>query len=238
MFNVDIATEDGPLRGILAAPLRPMRLMEIVATAAPLASEITDRAMAREKARGRTISCRDGCGACCRQWVPLSIPEVFWIRELVDDLPGARRAAMRRRFEKISAALRRRSGFVNRLLEPEPTAESTFPQAREYFALQLACPFLDRESCSIHEHRPMACRECNVTSPAGRCGHPYKTPVDHVALPFSLTVALGRMASALTGQPPRLVPLALAIEWAREHNELGRRTWPGPQLVQAFIQAF
>src|SRR6476469_1740451 len=49
---------------------------------------------------GRTISCRKGCGACCRQLVPISEIEVESIRRLVDELPAPRRREIVARFEK------------------------------------------------------------------------------------------------------------------------------------------
>ena len=32
-----------------------------------------------------------------------------------------------------------------------------------------------------------------------------------------------------------MVPLPILVDWTDEHAELGRRTWPGPELVQALV---
>ena len=36
---------------------------------------------------GEAISCKAGCGACCRQAVPISEVEAYQIAELVDAMP-------------------------------------------------------------------------------------------------------------------------------------------------------
>ena len=40
-------------------------------------------------AEGETISCKKGCGACCRQLVPISQVEARRIRDLVEAMPEA-----------------------------------------------------------------------------------------------------------------------------------------------------
>ena len=42
----------------------------------------------------------------------------------------------------------------------------------KYFALGIPCPFLEEERCTIHEIRPLRCREYLVVSPAEHCAHP------------------------------------------------------------------
>lgn len=42
-------------------------------------------------AGGRVVSCRKGCGACCRQLVPLAWSEAYQPGELVNALPEPRR---------------------------------------------------------------------------------------------------------------------------------------------------
>src|SRR5580704_1934744 len=47
---------------------------------------------------GQAISCRKGCGACCRQLVPVSRTEGERLLQLVASMPNARRAALSLRF--------------------------------------------------------------------------------------------------------------------------------------------
>ena len=167
--------------------------------------------------------------------VALSIPEVFWVADLVDSLPSARQRGILTRFEKIVGELERRK-LTGELLDPEYSDDVVLPIAREYFFLRMPCPFLVDQSCSIHPFRPIACREYNVTSPAERCSDPYQHELAKVPMPLPLSAPLGILTARLTGAKPRLVPLTLALRFAVENAELGKKTWPGLELFQQFME--
>jgi Fe-S-cluster containining protein len=203
-----------------------------------LACNVTDALVARasrlEEEAGRTISCRAGCGACCRHMVPLSPPEALYLMDLVDSFELSRRRAVMEWFDRIVAVLEEHH-LIDELLNPQHTDEPALPVARKYFGLQLACPFLTDESCSIHPHRPVACRDYNVTSPAQWCSQPYEHDIAKVPLPLPLSAPLARLTAALTGDRPCLIPLTLVPRWARMHGELRTRRWPGLELFDRFI---
>src|ERR1700733_4731169 len=52
---------------------------------------------------GRPISCRKGCGACCRQLVPISRSEGERLLDLVEAMPRDRRKEIRRGFAAAEA---------------------------------------------------------------------------------------------------------------------------------------
>src|SRR5882724_8140722 len=54
---------------------------------------------------GKTISCRKGCGACCRQLVPISRTEGERLLQLVEAMPPERREALMARFAAAEAAI-------------------------------------------------------------------------------------------------------------------------------------
>src|SRR4051812_46922093 len=54
---------------------------------------------------GKAISCRKGCGACCRQLVPISRTEGEALLALVEAMPPERRRAVRIRFAEAEAAV-------------------------------------------------------------------------------------------------------------------------------------
>jgi NADH:ubiquinone oxidoreductase subunit D len=58
--------------------------------------------LAEENARasGATVSCKKGCGACCRQLVPVSEIEARQLKELVEQMPEPRRSEIWARFER------------------------------------------------------------------------------------------------------------------------------------------
>ena len=114
---------------------------------------------------GKSISCKAGCGACCRQLVPITPTEAYNLRDLIESLPEPRRSDIRARFAEARRKLDE-AGLLEKLLHPETVGDELRAVGMEYFRLGIACPFLEAESCSIYPDRPIACREYLVTSPA------------------------------------------------------------------------
>jgi hypothetical protein len=100
----------------------------------------------------------------------------------------------------------------------------------------MPCPFLIDESCSIHAHRPVVCREYNVTSPPELCTDPIRNPIIRVPLPQPLSTPLARLTAELTGTKTRLIPLSLVPLWVSENQDLRRANWPGLDLFKRFLQ--
>jgi Fe-S-cluster containining protein len=206
----------------ITVPTAPVPATEIVPALQELVNATVAAAEARSADMGKTISCRRGCGACCRQLVPISRTEGERLRALVEALPADRRAAMTARFaeaeKKIATA-----GLVDR------TGKSDRMLSLAYFALGIPCPFLEEESCSIHADRPLVCREYLVTSPAERCAGPAQEGVTPVAVP-----KLSLAARGLEDDEDEWFPLALLMTPARKsRRSMERRT--GPEWIQRFL---
>ena len=172
---------------------------------------------------GKSISCRKGCGACCRQLVPISRTEGEALLALVEAMPKERRKAVRARFAAAEAAiaeagLAARAGKTDREL------------STSYFALGVPCPFLEEESCSIHAERPLVCREYLVTSPAELCAGPTQDGVTPVPVP-----KLSLAARRLQDDGDSWFPLAMLMAWSRTRPSGGKRR-PGPEWVQRFLK--
>jgi Fe-S-cluster containining protein len=172
---------------------------------------------------GKAISCRKGCGACCRQLVPISRTEGERLLSTVAALPAERRAVLEGRFAAAEAALaaadlKERKGRPDREL------------STAYFALGIPCPFLEEESCSIHPDRPLVCREYLVTSPPELCAGPEQEGVTPVPVPKVSPAARG-----LQDEREEWFPLALLMDWAKRRPRAGaRRT--GPEWIQRFLK--
>jgi Fe-S-cluster containining protein len=153
-------------------------LSDLLPAAREVTRQVTEQAAARARAAGKQVSCRAGCAACCRQLVAISVVEAQALAEYVASLPGERQAAVRARF---ADALRRleaaglldpaepRGGRALLAADVAGRSETIREVARRYFHQGIACPFLEDESCGVYEHRPLVCREYNVTSPAEQC---------------------------------------------------------------------
>jgi Fe-S-cluster containining protein len=172
---------------------------------------------------GKDISCRKGCGACCRQLVPISRTEGEALLALVEAMPPERRKAVRARFAAAEASITE-AGLAER------GARSDREISVAYFALGVPCPFLEEESCSIHPDRPLVCREYLVTSPAELCAGPQQDGVTPVPIP-----KLSLAARRLQEDGESWFPLAMLYAWNRKARTSGKRR-PGTEWVQRFLK--
>jgi Fe-S-cluster containining protein len=188
-----------------------------------LVNAVVEAAEAGVLKSGGAISCRKGCGACCRQLVPVSRTEGERLLALIEAMPRERRATLHARFAAAEAALEG-AGLAER------GQKTDREMSLAYFALHLPCPFLEDESCSIHPDRPLVCREYLVTSPAELCAGPAQEGVTPVAVPKVSLAARG-----LQGAGEDWFPLALLTKWARTRPRSDvRRT--GPEWMQRFLK--
>ena len=179
------------------------------------------------EARGKEISCKEGCSACCRPPVPISELEVYQLAELVESMPEPRRSEVRKKFSDACEHFSRIGWFdriaaCDELGKSKPlaiVAEELDDAVNEYFQQDIACPFLEDNLCSIHAARPLVCREHLVTSPAENCSRVNNEPVEGLDLlvsPSKIIQFIGR-----TGRFNGLgfVPLIRALELAERFPE-------------------
>jgi Fe-S-cluster containining protein len=208
----------------VSVPAGPTHAGQLLPVFQGLTDVVVGVAVRAAKRAGHAISCQKGCGACCRQLVPLSESEARAVARLVEALPAPRRAEVRARFAAAGRRLAA-AGLAEQLRHPGPaTREALRP-------LGLACPFLEDESCSIHPDRPLACREYLVTSSAEACARPTAETVRTVPLPAGVAAAVRAVDRQPAAGGAGWVPLVLALEWAAEHPEEPPAR-PGPALLQ------
>jgi Fe-S-cluster containining protein len=234
-LDVSIATPSGPVATTVEIPDAFVPVTDIV----PLLRRLGQQAQTLEEKRitaaGQVISCARGCAACCRMLVPVSAPEAFALRDMVAALPEDGRQAIHRRLADTIARLEQ-AGLLVQLRQVAETDrpitdDMMEPLNRAYYALKIPCPFLENEVCSIYEDRPAACRELLVTSPAEWCQDMVNKPVRAIPVPLRVSTILGLLWSDLTGGPPRLIPLPLALDWADRHAAENRAGWKARDLL-------
>ncbi|WP_165248873.1 YkgJ family cysteine cluster protein [Paludisphaera soli] len=204
----------------VTAPDGDVPVDRVLPLARALADKVVELTVLEVESRGRSISCRAGCGACCRQLVPIGAAEARGLSELVASMPEPRRAEIRRRFDE---ALRRldEAGVLADLHRRDAwDADDRRRVGLGYFDAGVACPFLEAESCSIHPDRPIACREYLVTSPAENCSHPTPEGIDAVKPPTSVWTAAARLEPPAPGSRSiPWTPLVLALQLAEAEPE-------------------
>jgi len=220
----------------LTVPAGPTTLKELLPLAQKLSDAVVNATVQGIEQSGAKISCSKGCGACCRQLVPISDVEARRIAELVQSLPEPQQTQVRARFDD---AVRKfaDAGLLEKLRDPERWhREGYVPFGLEYFRQGVPCPFLVDESCSIHADRPITCREFLVTSPAIHCQNPTAETVKAVKLPLQVAQAVAEFQLIETA--PHLVqwvPLVLALEWGETHPD-PPAIHTGPELIDQLMQ--
>lgn len=235
-LDVELKLPVATVRLRIPAPAGPASMRQLLPVLRSLTNQMVEKAVGVVEGEGCHVSCRKGCGACCRHLVPVVEAEARFLLAFVSELPEPRRGVVLARF----AEARRRlvgSGLLPRVENREGLASKERQTlGLDYFALGIPCPFLEEEACSIHDVRPMSCRQYLVTSPAERCANPATEQLDVVSLPASVWDAVAAVDKD-PSRPDRLPwqPLVLALDWAREHLEEPPARL-GPHLLAAVLE--
>lgn len=216
----------------ITVPAKPVRASRMLPVFQQLTNAVVKVGVSNTETAGAQISCTKGCGACCRQLVPIAESEAYQLRALVEALPAPRRSMIRNRFAEAKEKLQS-SALLQQLSSPgELSTEARRQLGLAYFQEGIACPFLEEESCGIHPDRPLACREYLVTSPAENCAAPSAETVHCIALPGSVS----RIVQTLTAtRGVNWLPLVLALDWAEAHPDQSPAR-SGPEWLQTVFQ--
>ena len=232
-----LAIGEGRLDASIAVPAGEVTLTQMLPVLQNLSSRIIDSTVEIIGTEGFQVSCRAGCGACCRQLVPLSIFEAEALAAWVDTLPEDRRQELAARFHSALSALRD-AGLLSRLgPATHSDAAASLTLAMDYHRAGVACPFLEEESCSIHPIRPLICREYLVTSPPEFCQDPSTNQVAGVPIPIKLSKTLMALGARLENNATGWIPLVFLFAWMRGNAHPGNAIkGVGPEMLQGFLQ--
>ncbi|MCK6475272.1 MAG: YkgJ family cysteine cluster protein [Phycisphaerales bacterium] len=230
---VELTVYGGTLRASIPVPAGPVTATELLPVFRAVAEAVIHLSVKNAERQGRTVSCRDGCAACCRQFVPVAESEARFLISLVEGMPPARRAELKRRFAEAARRLDD-AGLRDRLMAPETQPRDALKTlGLDYFRVGLDCPFLENKSCSIHPDRPLVCREYLVTSPARACDDLHG--VEGVDLPLRPSLALCRIDEQPSQTLVKTVPLAMIFEWAKSAGACPAPR-PGPAIFDEFLR--
>jgi len=235
ILEINLDTKFGKLRGRIPVPSQGMRLSEFALNSLALDERLINMAVASEAKAGRPVSCQKGCGACCRQAVPISPAEAWMLADLVQSFPAEKRVKVIARFTEAMEKLKEH-GFGDRSLNGKATDQEVLNLGLDYFRLQIACPFLEDESCSIHPYRPSSCREYLVSSAPANCSNPGEGKLEPIPLATSLTEALSKLCAMIMGTEPQVIPMTLALQWATERKAESKQKYDATLLFTALIE--
>jgi Fe-S-cluster containining protein len=214
----------------IEVPDKPLAVSGIV----PLMHLITDHLVqAAIHHCDSPVTCSKGCGVCCKQLVPLAIPEVFFIVERLLEMPAALRTPVLQKFEFIEKNLET-DNFIGSLRTIDQTKNDR-AIAERYFRAGLDCPFLEHGSCSIHPWRPVVCREFNSLSDPLLCNDPFTNKVKALSYRRRPSEILAKLYSMLTDSTPVLTPVPLLFEAFERYRQIALKTWQSTFLVEKML---
>lgn len=229
---------EGVLNATAVVPAGRTTLTQLLPIIQNLENAIVGRAAQEAVEAGQPISCGPGCGACCRQLVPVSLFEAEALMDWMRSLPEERQAELEQRFHRALLRLRE-AGVIEKIVD-EPWMEEkerTTQLALDYFRAGAACPFLEDESCSIHPIRPLSCREYLVTSPPELCRDPSKNSVAGIRLPLKLSRALYAFGQQLEQDRRGWIPLVFLLAWGKSGVRPGDHVADsGEQMLKKFME--
>jgi len=228
---------EGRIEAEIGLPVGPERLVVLAFKMLAISSEVADMAAQAAEKLGLNVSCKKGCGYCCRQLVPLSPPEAAMIFEFVESMSEPQKSEVRNRFAaaiehlKDKGLLERLEGLQNPLVGNEEY-DATI---RDYFMEQIPCPFLVDECCAIHDVRPSMCREYLVSSPAEDCRNPKSGKVRRLPVSLRLSEALARTWASISKEHVLVVPLILSLKWTKDNGFVRSIRADSEQLLTTLV---
>jgi Fe-S-cluster containining protein len=229
--NISLSIDGEAQAFEIAIPGGPVSPDALLPVFQGLVDAVVDAAVRRSEAAGAPISCRAGCGACCRQLVPISELEARALADLVARMPEAVRGEVQARFAGAGEALQA-SGLRETLDRAYRGGDEDLVElGLAYFRLGVPCPFLRDEACAIHPDRPLACREFLVTSPAAHCADPSPETVRVVEM-----TRLSRRVDAVSRQATQggWVALTDALDFA-VRAPAGAAERSGPEILHGVV---
>lgn len=235
-FTVGIG--DGKFTATAVVPAGQTNLTQILPVLQSLDDSLIGGVTAQLNQAGLAVSCKAGCGACCRQMVPLSIFEAETLSAWIRTLPESRQQELAGRFHQALLSLAA-AGLIDRMVNEDWLAETESARqlALDYFYKRVPCPFLEDESCSIHPIRPLICREYLVTSPPQYCVDPATLQVAPVRLPLNFSRILNVIGAEVERDSRGWIPLVFLFAWMKSGARPGEAVaGAGPQVLYEFLK--
>jgi len=206
----------------------------------PVFQKLTDQVVAHSieltERKGKSISCKAGCGACCKQPVPVTLLEVEHLNLVVRKMPEKRQQRVRAAFAHHLRAVAE-AGLLDRLYNTANLeSEQRYQLAKDYFDLGLECPFLENQSCGIYQDRPLECREFLVTSNPRYCAELSKQGIEHIERNMWMASALRKLSiDSQNTDKVGWVSMIFALQLAKS-GRLRFKKKPGKKWLERFIQ--
>jgi hypothetical protein len=96
--NIKFSLYGEPVEMNMSVPAKPVKPTRMLPIFQAMTNEFLDIGINASLSKGETVSCTKGCGACCKQPVPISEIEAYQLNELVENMPEPKRSEVKERF--------------------------------------------------------------------------------------------------------------------------------------------
>ena len=233
-FNLKIGDDVLPIEA--SVPDAKTSALELIPVFQQLTNQIVAHSIELTERQGKTISCKAGCGACCKQPIPVTLLEVEHLNRVVKRMPEQKQKRVRATFSHHLKAVTD-AGLLEKLKSVSSLETGQKHQlAKDYFKLGLDCPFLENQSCGIYQDRPLECREFLVTSDPRHCAELDPQGIEHIERQMWMSSALRKLSiDSQTSDDRGWVPMIFALELARS-GRLRFKKKLGKEWLEAFIR--
>ena len=236
IIDLDLDILGEPLRFRIAVREGPAKLSDIVPLARVISSESSEALQRTIISNGGSLRCEKGCIVCCHYLVLLSTPEAFRLLEETMHLPLKQCGDI---IDSCSWMANSVQKYISKSINADESNITVAQQekfADWYFRQKRPCFFLQNNSCSIYEQRPIICREHLVANTASPCSLKGDDKGCKVDVPISIRQALKTLISNLDFTMPESVVLPCIFDWYKDNVELSNRTWPAITMVKQFVK--
>ena len=233
--QIKLVIKGKPLEVQVSVPVKPVKPQRMLPVLQKMTNLFVNIGVEATQSAGGEISCKKGCGACCRQPVPLPEFEAYNIAEIVEKMPEPRRSQIKARFEEALTHLTE-IGWIERFEDCADYSESERTELfLDYFKEKIPCPFLVDDSCSIHQERPLACREYLVTNPAEHCSNPTANSINLIEIPVAPSKRLLKFGQKKPLRGLNVIPLIMSLKWVRTNQDNFQKK-TGEKWMADFLQ--
>jgi Fe-S-cluster containining protein len=223
-FNLKIVDDLLPMKA--SVPDARTTAVDLIPVFQKLTNQVVDHSIELTQREGKEISCKAGCGACCKQPVPVTLLEVEHLNRVVKKMPEQRQRRVRATFAHHLKVVEE-AGLLEQFRNmADIDSEQRRQLATDYFELALECPFLENQSCGIYQDRPLECREFLVTSDPKYCAQLDPEKIEHINRQMWMSSALRKLSIDSQNNDKRgWVLLIFALDLAKSGRLRFKKKW-------------
>jgi Fe-S-cluster containining protein len=211
----------------------PGDLTELVLMVRELTELIISRRISELSDRGMKIACQKGChAACCHYLISVSVPEALTMVAETAALPTDERNHIMNSCRRTSKQIQFQMAQANIAGTGKVTRNNLLTWYRE---LNVSCPLLENNCCSIYKHRPIVCRECLAVGSPDQCRVDTQVQT-HVRLPIHPANILMQLTQQFFNAAPGIIAIPAVFDWFDENGHIYKKNLPRSVLVQKFVQ--